>query len=419
MKVLLINNCHWRRGGSEAVYFGIADLLVEAGHEVVFLSFVDKKNIHTNLPEYFVKHSNPIKSVIEYFANSEAASVIEEVIKTEKPDIAHAHLLWGGMTASIIPVLHKYGIPFIHTVHDYRMVCPAYTFRNARGGVCEQCKGGKFWQCAKNRCSKGSLIQSIIMTLEMFYRNWKWHPANTIDGLVYVSNFAKQKHEEMDSTFSHTYNTVLYNFTTKGDEFPPVEKDAGYYLYYGRLSYEKGVSSLLDVFLKHPELKLKIVGTGPLEKELKKKLATNRITTGTEAGKNIENIQFLGYHSGSALAELVRNARFVCVPSEWYENNPMTIVEAYSMGVPVIGAKIGGIPEIVEEGETGFLFESGNVESLEDSLSLSLALNDDDYVLMRKNAMHYAEEHFNSRSYVKRLVGFYEEVIKRFNSSNE
>lgn len=419
MKVLLINNCHWRRGGSEAVYFDTAELLVKAGCEVVFLSFDDRKNIHTNQPEYFVRHSNPIKSVIEYFTNKKAACVIEEVIKTEKPDIAHAHLLWGGMTASIIPMLHKYGIPFIHTVHDYRMVCPAYTFRNANGVVCEQCKGGMFWQCAKNRCSKGSLIQSIIMTLEMFYRNWKWHPANTIDGLVYVSNFAKQKHEEMDSKFSRTYNTVLYNFTTKGDEFPPLEKDAGYYLYYGRLSHEKGVSSLLDVFLKHPELKLKIVGTGPLENELKRTLATHRITMDAEAGKNIENIQFLGYHSGSALAELVRNARFVCVPSEWYENNPMTIVEAYSMGVPVIGAKIGGIPEIVEEGKTGFLFESGNVESLEDSLSLSLALNDDDYALMRKNAIHYAEEHFNSRSYVKRLVSFYEEVIKRFNSSNE
>ena len=401
MKVLLINNCHWRRGGSETVYFGTADLLIKAGHEVVFLGLEDEKNIHTEQPEYFVKRGNALKNMVAYFANGEAAKVVESVIKKEKPDIAHAHLLWGGITASIIPILHKHGVPFVHTAHDYRMVCPAYTFRNGRGEVCESCRGAKFVQCINNRCAKGSLPQSVLMTLEMIYRNRKWHPAKELDGLIYVSNFAKQKHEEMDVKFAKTMNTVLYNITTVGDTYPPVENNGGYYLYYGRLSGEKGVPTLVDAFAKHPELTLKVVGTGPVEEELKQ--------------KQYSNIEYLGYKSGEELYNLVRFAKYVCVPSEWYENNPMTIIEAYSMGVPVIGARIGGIPEIVDEGKTGFLFQSGNVESLDKVITQSLAINDMDYAKMKKLAVEFCSQHFSSKQYPQKLLGFYENVIENFN----
>lgn len=404
MKVLLINNCFWRRGGSEAVYFNTADMLMAAGHEVVFLGLDDPQNIKTGQKEYFVKRGNALKNMIAYFSNKDAAKAVEEIVKRENPDIAHAHLLWGGMTASIIPVLHKHGVPLVHTAHDYRMVCPAYTFRNGKGEVCEQCKGGKYWQCTKNRCSKGSMVQSLLMTLEMIYRNKKWHPAKNIDGIIYVSKFAKKKHEEIDPRFVNSNSTVLYNFTKIGEEYPVKEKDEGYYLYYGRLSGEKGVATLTEAFAKHPELKLKVVGTGPIEEDLKK--------------KQYSNVEFLGYKTGEGLYNIVRNARFVCVPSEWYENNPMTIVEAYSMGVPVIGARIGGIPEIVEEGKTGFLFESGNVESLDYAICESRKVRNDKYAQMKRYAYDFSMEHFNAQTYPERLVAFYEEVMKDFKRIN-
>ena len=198
MKVLLINNCHWRRGGSESVYFETAELLLKAGHEVVFLSFEDEKNIHTGQTEYFVKRGNILKNMITYFSNWEAAKVVEEVVKKEKPDIAHTHLMWGGMTAAIIPVLHNYGVPVVHTAHDYRMVCPAYTFRNGRGEVCEKCKGGHFNECIKNRCGKSSLTQSLLMAAEMKYRNYRWHPAKELDGIIYVSQLLGYCIERLD-----------------------------------------------------------------------------------------------------------------------------------------------------------------------------------------------------------------------------
>ena len=397
MKILLINNCFWRRGGSETVFFGTADLLREMGHEVVFFSMEDAQNIDDEKPAYIVGRGSRLSQMKDYFNNGKAARMIEEIIQKEKPDIAHAHLLWGGIGPSIFAVLHKHGIPIVHTVHDYRMVCPAYTFRNGHGEVCERCKGGHYMECVKGRCAKGSFVQSVLMATEMYYRNRKWHPAKELDGIIYVSKFAKQKHEELDPLFAGTVNTVLYNFTNVGEDYPLVEEDGGYYLYYGRLSHEKGIATLVETFARHPELKLKVVGTGPKEEELRQ--------------KDYTNVEFLGYKTGEELYNIVRNARFVCVPSEWYENNPMTVVEAYSMGVPVIGARIGGIPEIVDEGKTGFLFESGNVESLEKAVEQSLTVGAEEYGAMKKNALAFAKEHFDSNKYKERLIRFYSQVI--------
>lgn len=399
MKVLLINNFFYRKGGSEAVFFNTADLLSKKGHEVIFFCFEDEKNIHINNHEYFIPQGRTLQRMKNYFSNPDAAKKLDEVLSVEKPDIAHVHLFWGGISPSIFAVLKKHKVPLVHTVHDYRMVCPAYTFRNGHGEVCEQCKGGRFTKCLKNRCSKGSLLQSALMTAEMYSRNRKWHPAKEIDGLIYVSQFAKRKHEKLDVRFKSTPNVVLYNFTSVGEQYPPLEKDGGYYLFYGRLSHEKGVDTLVNAFARHPVLKLKVVGTGPKEDELKQ--------------KGCANIEFLGYKNGDELFNLVRNAKFVCVPSEWYENNPMTIVEAYSMGVPVIGASIGGIPEIIEDGHTGYLFESGNVDSLDITIQKSEALKFEEYSKLKYAAQAFAERNFNKERHYENLIKFYKDIISK------
>ena len=401
MKVLLINNFHYHKGGSEAVYFNTAELLKKEGHKVVFFSIRREENDPCEQEIYFAKKSSPFSKIRNYFNNPNAAKQLAKLLEVEKPDIAHVHLFWGGITPSIFKVLKKYDVPVVHTAHDYRMVCPAYTFRNGRGNVCEHCKGGRFEQCIKYRCSKGSIVQSIIMALEMKYRNIKWHPAKELDGIIYVSEFSKQKHEEMDPLFAKTKNIVLYNTTSIGKLYPMKEKDSGYYLFYGRLSKEKGVASLVEAFIKLSGLRLKIIGTGPNEKELKQNM--------------YPNIEFLGYKKGDDLFNLVRNARFVIIPSEWYENNPMTIIEAYTLGVPVIGARIGGIPEIVEHGKTGFLFESRNVNALVEAIKCSFILDDKEYVIMKTNAKTFADINFNSDIYVNRLLDFYKETLVSIN----
>ena len=397
MKVLLINNIFYRKGGSEAVFFNTAELLKKHGHDVVFFSFKRPENIECEQSEYFPELGCKINQLKNYFWNAEAAHQLERLIVAEKPDVAHVHLMWGGMSPSIFGVLKKHNVPLVHTVHDYRMVCPAYTFKNNVGEICEKCGGGKFMNCLKGRCAKGSLVQSVLMTAEMYLRNAKHHPVDNIAGFVFVSKFAQEKHLQYDRKFASARNIVLYNYTTPMLE--RAEKKGNYYLYYGRLSYEKGIPTLLEAFSKHPELKLKVVGTGPIEAELKEKFAQ-------------PNIEFVGYKSGEELFSLVRDARFVCVPSEWYENNPMTIVEAYSLGTPVIGSRMGGIPEIIEDGKTGYTFECGNLLDLESQIEKSNALSEDEYATMADAAYKFYKQDFSEDHHYEELIRFYEEVMR-------
>ena len=403
MKVLLINNCFYRRGGSEAVLFNTADLLKKHGHEVVFFSFTDEKNEKTEFKEYFVELGSGFQKLKSYFYNSKAAKRLDEILAIEKPDIAHVHLLWGGMGAAIFHVLKKHRVPLVHTVHDYRMVCPAYTFKQGNGCLCEKCKMWNYYNCALRRCNKGSLAQSIIMAAEMYTRQLFHNPLKNIDGFIFVSQFAKDKHVEHNRSFSAANSVVLYNYT-KPMLPPDINTKEDYYLFFGRLSYEKGAKTLIEAFGQLTSQRLLVVGTGPLEDELKQICLKNEW----------QNIEFIGYKSGMPLYELIRNARFVCVPSEWYENNPMTILESYSMGTPVIGARIGGIPEIIEHGKTGFCFESRNIDDLRSAIENAHKLNEEDYARMCEQSYVLFEKNFSEDSHYASLVDFYNKTINKY-----
>ena len=239
------------------------------------------------------------------------------------------------------------------------------------------------------------------MAAEMYFRKLLFNPLKYIDGFVFVSQFSERKHIEHQPGFKFSNHIVLHNFTV------PIVTQNGdsagnYFLYFGRLSYEKGVRSLLKAFSMHPELSLKVVGSGPIAEDLK-----------SEFGYAYPNIEFLGYYTGVALAELVQNAKFVCVPSEWYENNPMSIIESYSYGRPVIGANIGGIPEIVDDHKTGFLFESGNVKELEEIINRANDLSSKDYLTLCDNARILYSHGFSEEAYYEQLISFYNKVIHR------
>lgn len=401
MKVLLINNFFYPKGGSETVFFNTARLLEQAGHQVCYFSVAREENQSCPFSKYFISDTSKtskLKGLLSYFYNSEAAQKLEQLILAEKPDIAHAHLMWGCTAPAIFKVLKKYRIPLVHTVHDYRMVCPAYTFTSG-GQICEECKGSHFYKCALKRCSKGSLLMSTVMAAEMYYRNTLHNPSKNIDGLIYVSQFAKEIHEKYASSLKNVPSMVLYNCTQRLDT---EEKGRGdYFLYFGRLSHEKGVELVIDAFKELPNTKLKVVGTGPIEAELKQKAA------------GYDNIEFVGFKHGEELYNLIRNAQFVIVPSQWYENNPMTIVEAYSFGTPVIGSDLGGIPEIIEDGATGFVFKHGNTESLMHAIISADSISKQDYFQMSGNAVRFYEENFSETGYADKLIGFYKKVMNR------
>lgn len=404
MKVLLIDVYNFNKGGAETVCFNTGRLLEEHGHEVVYFTLKWNDNRPSPYSKYFPESKETrrgplkqVKNMINYFYHFEAAKKIEQLIIDEKPDIAHIHLMWGQITPSIFPVLRKYSIPVLFTVHDYRIVCPAYTFRDGNGRICEACQGRYFYKCFTHTCCKGSKLMSAVMAAELYLRNAFFNPAKYIDGFIYVSNFARNIQEKYMPSLKSKPNITLYNFSTSIVCEPKTMPTDKYFLFFGRLSYEKGVMTLLKAFKDLPQCSLKVVGTGPKEGELK----------AFARDDGMKNVTFLGYKTGKELTDLVSNAYFIIVPSEWYENNPMTIIEAYSVGTPVIGARIGGIPEIVVDGQTGFQFESGNVEELRNTVLKVDILDDTAYTRFSKNTINFANKNLSRDSYWRKLIAFY------------
>lgn len=348
MKILLANKFFHLNGGSETVFFQERDFLLEQGHDVVDFSMADERNLPSSGAGYFVPNTSynsgggiaqKFQQAISFVHSSVAVRKIEELILQEKPQIAHLHNIYHQLTPSIIPILKKHGVKVVLTLHDYKLVCPSYLALKD-GAICNACGGGKFWNAFTLNC-QNSRMRGLLLSAEAMFHKWR----GSYDGVDLFLAPSRFLADLVGQRIPREKIKVLRNGIDVG-KYQPTYADQGYGLYFGRLSREKGVKTLLRA---HQSLKtnlpLKIVGTGPLEEELR-------------AG--YPEVDFLGYQSGQALHDLIANSAFVVVPSEWYENCSMVVLEAMAFGKPIIGSRIGGIPEQIEDGKTGFLFEMGN-----------------------------------------------------------
>lgn len=407
MKILQINSGHYRRGGADVVYLNTTELLRSKGHEVICFSMKDEKNLPDADETFFAESMDlrqastlqKIKSVPAFVHNRDAAHKMEQLLQHHQPDVAHIHIFLGKLTSSILPVLRKRKIPVIVTVHDYRLICPAYLFLDGQNRVCEKCKGGFYLNCTLKRCSEGSFFQSLILTADAYYRKYRINPVKYVDRFIFVSQFIQHKHQEFNAGYSDK-SALLYNFVPGLEKIAPVHTKGGYFLFYGRLSREKGVETLIRA-AQEAGIPLKIVGTGSLSEKYK--------------NSRFANIEFLGHRTGEDLWNLVKQASFVVVPSEWYENNPLTILEAYSLGKPVIGSAIGGIPEIIRDGHTGYLFPAGDEVALTTRLKQAAALSDEAYTHLSHQARQFANENFEPEKNYQTLIGIYQSVIHNYN----
>jgi len=403
MRILLINNVHQIKGGADRVYFNTGNLLEQEGHEVVYFSSYHPDNIQlskgqfVNLPD---KRSSSFLtkagSVGKYFYNQDAAENLEILLQKEKPDIAHLHLYIGGLTVSILTILKKYKIPIVQTIHDYRLLCPANVFFDSRNRICEKCRDSNFYHCILQRCVDGNVFYSTIASLEAYYRKYRITPLDYVDHFIFVSKFSRDKHIEFNLNYGKR-SSQLYNFAFFQEE-NNIAKTGSYFLYFGRLSKEKGIHTLIEASIK-TGLPVKIAGTGPLAEDVR--------SAGTH-----ENIEYLGYLAGEELNRVVREAAFILVPSECYENNPMAIVEAYTLGKPVIGSRLGGIPEIIEDRLTGFLFSHGNVQELARTMKEAMKIKDEAYITMSNNARSFATKNFSHKNHLVKLVSVYNKLIR-------
>lgn len=264
MKILQINKYFFKKGGAETVFFNTIQLLERHGHTVIPFSLKNKKNEPSPYESYFVDYPElsesslpkKIKNLPAFIYNKEAARKLEKLIQKEKPDVAHIHLMFNSMSVSILPVLKKYNIPIIMSVHDYRLVCPAYTFTDGKRNFCERCKTGNYYNCITHKCSKGSLINSFMLSMDSYFRSKFYSPIDYINRFIFVSKFSMNKHIQVENRFKDRC-TYLYNFTPKVKDYSSTKGD--YIFFFGRISEEKGILTLLNAIKQVPEDRKSVV----------------------------------------------------------------------------------------------------------------------------------------------------------------
>jgi glycosyltransferase involved in cell wall biosynthesis len=403
MKILLINKNHFVHGGADRVYLNTGELLADKGHQVGYFSTINSDNILNKFDNYFVskiptRHNSFYKKLfafLKYIYNIQAKRNIKKLIKNFNPDIIHLHLFYGVISSSILIEIKKHKIPIVATIHDYRLICPTNNMLDANNVICEKCLPSKPINCLINKCSENSLLQSAVLTLEAYLRKYLIKPIDYIDRFIFVSQFIEEKHIEVDSRY-RAKSTKLYNFAPIIAN--QVASKGNYLLFFGRLAKEKGIITLINSIIG-TKFTLKIVGTGPLEDQI-----LNLINTHS-------NIEYLGFQSGETLNKTIEYSSFVVVPSEWYENNPMTIIESFALGKPVIASKIGGIPELLNL-NTGFLFEPSSKMSLLEVINTSNKLSEDSYLAMSRNCLEFAKKYFSKKNHYLNLINIYKSIKK-------
>ncbi len=411
MKVLQISNVHHIRGGADKVYFDTAELLKENGHQVSFFSSKNPDNIPSAYEDYFVNPVdyferkgpiNKLNAAIRYIHFPQAAKNLDRLLSDHLPDIAHLHIFQNQLSNAILPVLKKHRIPVVMSVHEYKMLCPIYTFLDQKGQVCEKCAGSKYYNCFTKKCNKGQSAFSALASIESYIRDAFIPYEKYIDHFLMVSHFIRNKHVEFKSVLEGK-SSCLYNFIDIETYSKNHDKE-DYYLYFGRLSREKGLLTLLRAFQKMPHLRLKVVGDGAMKPLIEELIQTEKIN----------NVEMLGFKSGEALKAIIGKAKFAMVPSEWYETFGLIIIEAMALGTPVIAAKIGAIPELVQSNFNGFLFEHKEVDQLCEVVHESENLGKTAYDNMVKNARRFVEDNFLKEVHYKQLVSTYKQVIENY-----
>lgn len=395
MKILLVNKFHYMKGGSERYYFTLADAFRKAGHEVIFFSMQDEKNIPCEQSKYFVSNasvSGGIKSklnmVLHIAYSKEAYRNMTALLKAETPDLVILNLVHKQLTLSIIDAIKDYdpGLPVFWTMHDLIAVCPVYTMLDGNGNICEKCLSGDFSNCVKNRCVKGSRLMSKLSEHEAkIIRKRRWY--DKVDLFICPSEFYQKKLQS--AKFTRSDIVCMRNPLPPDTQFRLTNGSGGYVLYFGRLSAEKGIKTLIKA-ASATGRSLLILGTGPMEEELKR------------LAKGDKNIVFGGFKQGEELTKCIADARCVVLPSEWYENGPYSAMEAMALGKPLIVSDYGGLPELVEDGANGYIYHSE--DGLRKSLVRIFELPKDEYDRMCECSLGRARTMFDWKMYISRLL---------------
>ena len=354
MKILMVNKFLYPNGGSETYMFRLGEFLSSKGHQVQYFGMEHENRCVGNDAGAYTSnmdfHNSGFLTKVTYSLRTvysiDARKKIRKVLESFEPDVIHLNNFNYQLTPSIIIEIVNWRkknnkkCRIVYTAHDSQLVCPNHLMLNPiTKELCEKCLGGHYINCAKNKCIHGSVFKSAVGATEGYF--WKiFKIYRHIDTIICCSDFIKSK---LDTNPVLRQKTVtLRNFVKKTNLVDPTKGE--YALYFGRYSEEKGVETLLMAAKQLPEIQFVFAGSGPVEYKI----------------SGLSNIDNVGYKQKDELDDIIGKAKFSICASEWYENCPMSILESQTKGVPVIGTRLGGIPELIRDKVDGRLFERKN-----------------------------------------------------------
>jgi glycosyltransferase involved in cell wall biosynthesis len=390
---------YYIKGGSDRYQFDLSQLLQQHGHEVIPFAAADAKNQETLWSNYFpekVDFENPrFGDIINFIYSQKAALAIENLVSHHRVDLAHLHIYYGQLTASILAPLKQAGIPIVQTLHEYKIVCPVSTLLS-NGNICKACQGHAFWKATLNRCNRQSLTRSMLSSIES-YVSRSLGSIDKVDRFIAVSNFQRKKLIELG--LPENKISTVHNFIDTS-KLEPNTSPGEYFLYFGRLERYKGIFTLIEAASPITDTPLLIVGDGTERLEIEKLIEQ----------KNLQHIRLLGFKDKQELNSLIRNSICTIVPSEWYETFGLTLIESFAHGRTVIASQIGGMTEIVTDGVDGFQIQPGNSEELQERM-LWMSQHRDKALEMGLLGREKVERKFNPEIHYQKLMEVYQEVL--------
>lgn len=368
MRVLQVNKFLYPKGGAEIVCLGLADALRAAGHEVVFFGMADVRNapepdadLYAPPIDYHARRGllRRGREALATVYNRGAERRFAALLERRRPDVIHAHNIYHQLTPAILAPARARGIPVLLTLHDYKLACPVYTFLRA-GQPCTECLGRWPLPLLRHRCKDGALADSAVLFAEALLHRLLDSYGKGVTLFSAPSHFLRDtlvRGGLAPARIRYLPNALPLDAATLAAPWtPPPARERPVLLWVGRLSAEKGIATLLRALAACPPvLELQLVGDGPAEPALRE--LTESLALG-------DRVRWLGRRPRAEIPALIRAADSCVLPSEWYENAPLSVLEALGLGRPVIASALGGTPELLREGETAWLFPGGDVEAL-------------------------------------------------------
>jgi glycosyltransferase involved in cell wall biosynthesis len=378
--VLSVHNAYQQPGGEDQVFASESALLEGSEHRVVYYRD-DNSRVHSGWVAGVSATWNP-----------RSYTRLQRLVREHRPDVAHFHNTFPLISPAGYYAVRRLGVPVVQKLSNFRLLCPGGLL--LRDGVpCEECiERGSLRPAIANRCYRGSrsatCAVSAMVGLHRAAGTWE----RQVDIYIALSEFAKRKF--VDGGIPADRIVVKRNFMAPDPGFG--QGQGGYALFAGRLSEEKGIRPLTQAWQVLGDIPLNVAGDGPLRE-----------------ARWPANVRLLGHQPREGVLALMKDAGVLVFPSICYENAPVTIVEAFACGLPVIASNLGSIPEFVTHGRTGLLFKPGDAEDLARQVRWARD-HPEEMRAMRANARREFEEKYTADRSYKMLMGIYETAIEDF-----